>query len=105
VNLPVVSAHAVERYMERTGCKSPERARNKIEYCFINGRRLKTNPKSAVIKVYGGGFVLVIDTQKTPNLIVTIYRPTAPHIRKKVYAAHKQKRKRVFEAEDGEASV
>ena len=89
VQIPVVSAHAVKRYMERTGCKSPERARTKVEYCFLNGKKLKGDPKATVSKIYGRGFVLVVKE----NLIITIYRPTAPHIRKKVYNIHKNERR------------
>lgn len=78
--------------MERTGCKSQERARNKIEHCFVNGLKLRKSKREAkdVDKIYGHGFVLVVKD----NLIITIYRPTTPVIKEKIYAAHRKKRLR-----------
>jgi hypothetical protein len=82
--------------MERTGCKSPERARNKIENCLANGKKLSHDKKTQTTKTYGGGFVLCVKD----NVVVTIYRPTTAASKRKVYAIHKAKRERYRQAVD-----
>jgi hypothetical protein len=77
---PVISRHAIERFMERTGCKSETRARNRLVNLAANARPIKNG------RHYARGFVLVIEGET----VVTVYRPTELFSQAEVHALMKR---------------
>ena len=77
-----VTLHAIERWMQRTGCVSPKKAERRIREHFACAIRLGSDSNH----YYSGGWVFVF-TNKT---IVTVMRPKARAIMDQIKKAVQQ---------------
>lgn len=74
---PTVSEHAIDRYMERTGVKSRERARNKILLRWNAARSIGGG------EWYARGWIICMRA----DVITTITKPHKEHSQERIYAS------------------
>ena len=73
--------HAIKRYRERTGCKkSDEKIMNKLVVQLANKKRCGRG------QWYASGWVFV----HRGNLIITVMRPKAAKLQKRIFNAHNE---------------